>query len=58
MLSSLSLSTLAMAIRSRLQMDQLSVFLRTEQLVLSSICHLILENLMFFDVVNLTRAVV
>ena len=47
-----------MAILSRLQVEQLSVFLDTEQLILNNICHSISENSILFDVVNLVRAVV
>ena len=46
-----------MAILSKLHKEQLSVFLRTEQLILYNICHSILENSILFDVVNLARAV-
>ena len=38
-------------------MKQLSAFLGTEKLILYSICHLVSDNLMLFDIANLARAV-
>ena len=55
-LSALSLSASAMAILSRLHIVQFSVFLGTKQLIINNICHLILENSMLLDVVNLVKA--
>ena len=52
-LNPLSLYAFAMTILSRLfKIEQLSAFLGTKQLVLNSICHLILENLILFLIVN------
>ena len=55
-LSALSRSASAIAILSKLQMEQLFVFLGVRQLVLNSISHLISEKLMLFVAVNLARA--
>ena len=57
-LNALSRSASAIAILSKLQMEQFSVLLETKQLVLNNIFLLILVILMLFDVVNLARAVV
>ena len=57
-LSALSLSASAIFILSSLHIEQLSVVLGTELLILNSIYHSILENLMLFYVVNLAGAVV
>ena len=57
-LNPLSLLALEMAICSTLQIEQLSVFFGTEQLILNSIFHLISENSLLFDMLNLARAVV
>ena len=52
-----SLSASAMAILSRLKIEQLSIFLGTELLILNNICHSISDNSILFEVVNLARAV-
>ena len=57
-LSALSRSAFAIAIPSKLQIEQLFVFLGAKQLVLNNISYLISEESMLFDAVNLARAVV
>ena len=46
----LTLFASAIAILSRLQIEQLSAFLGTEQLIKNSICHLISDNSILFEV--------
>ena len=53
----MSRSASAIAILSKLQMEQLFVFLGARQLVLNNISHLISEKSMLFIAVNLARAV-
>ena len=56
-LNTLTLSASAMAILSRFQIKQLRVFLSTEQFILNSICYLMSENSILFDILNICRAV-